>query len=201
MNNFYFLSWKQKPESSSAFAPDKTMLGFELIPELDGKRSLPFDFNLKKIKEKKNGIEISDDLSGLKIIWNDYLANSLAWPLMSQKLRTVIDENLTGNEKIDWLSCKIKTIKEERIYYILRFNKLLDVLDLNKTMFVSGTDSIIKPVFSLNKVQRFGIFMAATPGEAELWRITSGIYVSETLKKAIQKEALTNIDFTKVPVA
>ncbi len=200
MSNYYLLSWEQKCERSCAFTQDETILGFELIPELEGKKGLPFDFTLKRVKEKRNGIDIIDSLVGLERIWDDYQANSLAWPLMSERLMLVFQNHLTGNEKIDWISCKIKNGRDEKDYYILRFNKLLDVLDLKKTKFISGTRSIRKPVFALDKVKKYNVFMTATSDDGDLWRIPPGFYISETLKKAIHKERLTGIDFTKTPL-
>lgn len=201
MNNYYFLSWKQKPEGTMAFTSDETILGYELIPELKGISILPFDLHLKKVKEKKSGLKISDDLTELEEIWNDYQPNNLAWPLMSEKLKKIIDENVMSNENIDWISCKIKNGTETRNYYILRFNKLLDVLDLHKTKFVPGTDSIIKPVFASSKVRKFNVFMAATPGEGDFWKISSGVYVSESIKKSIQNAGLVGIELSEVPTS
>lgn len=67
---------------------------------------------------------------------------------MSERLKSIIETNLTRNEKIDWIQCKVKNESEEQTYFIIRFNKMLDVLDMQKTMFVQGTDHIIKPVFA-----------------------------------------------------
>src|SRR5690606_17983105 len=141
----------------------------------------------------------SNDLSDLKEIWLDYQPNSLAWPLMSERLKSVIEANLTRNEQIDWIECKVKNGNEERLYFILRFNKMLDVLDMQKTMFVQGTDHIIRPVFASSKISSYSIF--SKPSSHDLWKITSGLYVSDALKKAIQKAKLTGIDFEKTTVS
>lgn len=200
MNNYYLLSWRHTSELASAIVLKETRLDYELIAELEGKNFLPFDFELKRIKETKGGLIIDDDLKALKEVWMDYQPNSLAWPLMSKRLRSLIEANLTGNEQIDWITCIVKNRNEERHYFILRFNKMLDVLDMQKTIFVQGTDVIVKPVFSLSKVNNYNIFMAATTGYGCLWKITPGLYVSETLKKAVQKQKLTGLDFEKISV-
>jgi hypothetical protein len=199
MDNYYFMCWESSnPEGSIAYAPDDDKMCYELIPELDGKDVLPFSLNMKKAIESRKRLLVTDDLDGLKRVWMDYQPNSLAWPLMSSGMKEVVDNNLTGNEKVDWVSCQVKSKREKKTYYVLRFNELLDVLDFENTMFVSGTDSIIKPVFSMAKVKNFNLFMASTEGDGDLWKITPGIYVSEAMKKAIREARLTGIQFSKV---
>ena len=199
MSSYYFLTWKHKPEIAGAIYAVENQVSLELIPQLEGKTTLPLDFQLKRVKEVKDGLAIDNNLTGLNEIWLDYQSNSLAWPLMSERLKSVIATNLTGNEAIDWITCNVKNGNEERPYFILRFNKILDVLDIQKTLFVRGTDSIIKPVFAASKVGAYTIF--TTPSSYDLWKISSGIYVSEFLKKEIQEQKLTGLDFEKTLVA
>lgn len=199
MSSYYLLSGKNNSKVASAFAPEGTKLAHELITELDNVKELPFALNLVKLEVGKNGLMESSDLSDLKEIWQDYQPNSLAWPLMSEKLKSLIEKNLSGNEGIDWISVTVKGSGEQQKYYIPRFSKMLDVLDMQKTMFVQGTDRVIRPVFSLSKIDKYNVFHQ--PSAYSLWKITSGLYVSEALKKAIQKEKLTGIDFEKTSVA
>jgi hypothetical protein len=199
MSNYYLLSWKHTPELASAIYAIENQVAHELIPELNGKNYLPFDFQLKRVKETKDGLITDSDLSALSKVWLDYQPNSLAWPLISENLKSLIEANLTGNEQIDWIECKVKNENEERPYFILRFNKMLDVLDMQKTMFVQGTDHIIRPVFASSKISAYSIF--SKPSSHDLWKITSGLYVSDALKKAIQKAKLTGMDFEKTSVS
>jgi hypothetical protein len=200
MEKYYLLSCKNGKEPlASAFAPKGTKLAQDLILELNGISKLPFELSLVRLDVGRNGLIESTDLSDMKEIWIDYQPNSLAWPLMSERLKSVIEVNLIGNEQIDWIECKVKNGNEERTYFILRFNKMLDVLDMQKTMFVQGTDHIIKPVFASSKISAYGIF--SKPSLYDLWKITSGLYVSDVLKKAIQKEKLTGVDFEKTTVS
>jgi hypothetical protein len=200
MEKYFLLSWKNGKEPlASAFAPKGSKLAQDLISELNGINKLPFELSLVKLDVGKNALIESNDLSDLKEIWLDYQPNSLAWPLMSERLKSVIEANLTGNEQIDWIECKVKNGSEERTYFILRFNKMLDVLDMQKTMFVQGTDHIIKPVFASSKISAYGIFSKTSL--YDLWKITTGLYVSDVLKKAIQKEKLTGVDFEKTTVS
>lgn len=199
MNNYYLLNWRHKPELASAIYAIENQVAHELIPTLDGKNNLPFEFKLKRIKETDKGIIIDENLSVLNDVWLDYQPNSFAWPLMSERLMSTIEVNLIGNEQIDWIECKVKSENEERIYFILRFNKMLDVLDMQKTIFAADTDLIIRPVFANSKISSYGIFPA--PSSHNLWKITSRIYISDTLKKAIQKAKLTGIDFEKTRIS
>lgn len=200
MEKYFLLSWKNGKEPlASAYAPKGSKLAQDLISELNGINKLPFELSLVKLDVGINGLRESNDLSDLKEIWLDYQPNSLAWPLMSKELKSVIETNLTGIEQIDWIECKVKNGSEERTYFIPRFNKMLDVLDMQKTIFVQGTDHIIKPIFAGSKINAYSIF--SKPSSHDLWKVTSGLYVSDALKKAIQKAKMTGLDFEKTTVS
>jgi hypothetical protein len=198
MSKYYLICWKHKAELPSAIYATQHQVAHELIPQLHKKKVLPYDFELKRVVETNDGLVTDDNLISLSEIWLDYQPNSLTWPLMSEKLKSLIEACLTGNEKIDWISCKINNRKEERTYFILRFNKMLDVLDEQNTVFVQGTDHIIKPAYSLKKIKSYNIFPIPSPHD--LWKITSGLCVSEALKREIQKQKITGIEFEKVLV-
>lgn len=199
MGKYYLLSWKEgKDPLASAFAPKGSKADHELIKELSGIDELPFELNLVKLDVEKNGLVESNELIGVKEIWRDYQPNSLAWPLMSEKLKDVIDSNLTGKEGVEWINAIVNGNGEQKKYYIPRFKNMLDVLDQDKTMFVQGTNHIIRPVFSLSKIKELHLF--SKPSSHDLWKITSGIYISEVLKKAIQKAKITGVDFDETLV-
>jgi hypothetical protein len=195
MNDFYLLSRESKKEVASAFAPEPTKLDHELISDLEDTSELPFELQLVKLIANKNGFVRTDDLNGLRTTWLDYQPNSLAWPLMSNKLKEIVSENLTGDEGINWILVKVNGPDESRNYYIPRFERMLDVLDIENTLFARNTDSIIRPHFSLNKVNQLSIFHC--PGSNNLWKITSGLYVNFLLKRTIQKNRLTGMIFER----
>ncbi len=184
---------------ASAFAPEGTKLAHELIQDLDNFNELPFDLELYLLSDRQEGLIKSKELSSLKETWLDYQPNSLAWPLMSEKMKLIIINHLTGSETIDWIAAKVIGNGEARKYYIPRFQKKLDVLDIQKTMFVQNTDKIIRPCFSLSKIENYNVFHL--PSSYNLWKITPSIYISEALKKAMQKEKLTGVDFEKTMVS
>jgi len=200
MNNYFLFTGKDSPGGvASAFAPKDTKLAHDLMSDLDNVNEMPFEFNLVKLTVGRKGLIESDDLSGINEIWKDYQINSLVYPILSEKLKTIIENNLTGKEGIEWISAKINGNGEQRIYYILRFKKLLDVLDTEKTIFNELTGGVIIPRFSLEKVQNFSVFHR--PTAYPLWRIPSGLYISDKLKKAIQKEKCTGVSFEKTMVS
>jgi hypothetical protein len=199
MNSYYFFSIKNSNgPSASAFAPESTKLVHELTADLNGINELNFNLTLIKLTVGRKGLLKSDDLSDIKNVWQDYQLNSLAWPLFSLRLKTVIENELTGAEGIDWIMANINGKEEQKTYYIPRFKQMLDVLNLQETMYVQGTNHIIKPVFSFEKIKKYAIF--SEPSNRDYWKITSGLYISETLKKAIVKAKITGVEFNKTTV-
>ncbi len=200
MSKYYFLAEKIKQNTAFAYTEFKTPASPELdiIPILRLSPELPFILVLKKVTISKSGLEISSDLSNLKYLWLDYQPNNLTWPLMSEKMKNIISSHLTGKEDIVWIKAIIHGGGEIKNYFIPRFQKKLDVIDEQKTLFVTGTSHIIKPVFSLSKIIHYNLFHKS---QEFFWEITSGLYVSELLKKTIQKEKLTGIDFEEISIS
>ncbi len=197
MNEYYFLAEKVKPSTAFAYRQGDTPLSHELIPDVIGRIELPFELFLKKVATGKGGLQVSDDLSEIKHLWQDYQPNNLAWPLMSEKMKKLISDHLTGKEGLVWINAIVNGSNERKEYFIPRFTYKLDVIDEQKTMFVSGTTYIIKPVFSYAKIANYSLFFAPQ----DYWEITSGLYVSDALKNAMQKAKLTGVDFEKTSVS
>jgi len=59
---------------------------------------MPFEFELVKLSVGRKGLIKSNDLSGLKAIWYDLQPNSFAWNFMSERLITIVNNNLSGRE-------------------------------------------------------------------------------------------------------
>jgi len=193
---YYFLSWKHVGNRHKVVYSDVKIESMsEVIKRLTDTFVLYFDFNVKDSLETKNGLIVNDLLFSPKHEWLDYLPNNLAWPLMSEKMKSIIIESLIDHDYIDWISTNVKFDNEQRTYYILKFKKKTDVLDFQKTMFVANTTVIIKPVFSEKKVSNYSIFIA--PAEYDHWQINSGLYVSEHLKRNLQKAKCTGMEFSQ----
>lgn len=200
MKKYYLFGSKQSYTNvASAYAPSGAKLAQELIEDLENKYELPFELNMVKLTIGKNSIEESDDLNGIETIWLDYLPNSFAWPLFSNRLKSIISNHLTGQENIDWISAKINTLSEQKEYYIPRFRDKLDVLDKENSTYIPDTDHIIKPCFSLFKISQYSIFHF--PLDSNLWKITSILYISDELKKILQKEKISGVCFDKANLA
>lgn len=75
MNEYCFLTEKVKQSTAFAYTQGDTPLSHELIPDIIGKTELPFGLFLKKLTTGKDGLLVSEDLSGIKYLWIDYQPN------------------------------------------------------------------------------------------------------------------------------
>ncbi|WP_299550655.1 DUF1629 domain-containing protein [Seonamhaeicola sp.] len=193
VEKYYSINWHNRGNSTpSAFYGEQGILGFELIPVLELKNSFPEDFTLKKITETSKGIDVSEDFNGESEIWLDYLPNDLAFPLMSKRMKKIINDKISEREAIKWIEAKVNYKGNSKEYFVPLFTKALDVLDVKRTKYVPGTDHIIKAFFSKEKVIKYNLFHKPA-SEDHLFKITSDIYVSSEIEKVITKEKLSGI--------
>ena len=89
------------------------------------------------------------------------------------------------------MKLNIESREESREYFVPRFEKPLDVLDMEKSTFGVYGDSVAIPVFSRRKIENYSMF--AIP--FVFWQITSSICVKEDLKKEIKKHKFTGVNF------
>ena len=196
MSKVYFMCWKDNPKKPtySVFARKKLGLAHELIPILDGKKDFNGEFYFKKITVGKNGL-LYEESEELASVWQDYTPNEFAWPIVSEKFRNILMDNTSEIDGIDFIKIFVAHFNETKPYYILRFNKLNDVIDVANTLYVKDTNHIIRPCF---KEAAFdNIQIATEPRDHNLWKITSGIFISEKLKKALIRNKIESIEFTK----
>ncbi|MGG8496439.1 imm11 family protein [Tenacibaculum sp. TC6] len=194
---YYSIYAKNLKEVSSANSIGNDKLDYELIPELKNLDEMPFEFELKMLTHSKRGIIISDDTSLLKQKWFDYQYNDLAWPIFSERLMKVIETSLNKNENLSWIKCIINSNEEKRTYFIPKFSKKPDLLDTNKTIYVPGTNHIIKPYFSLSKAQKYAVF----PKPSTFWEIPTSIVVNQQVKEAIEKQRFPEIEFDEILIS
>ncbi len=199
MNNLYFMSGRETEKPTYSIFPCKELgkLPYELIPLLEDKREFITDCYFKKISVGKDSL-IYEDAEENAEVWTDYPANYFAWPIMSEKLKDIIESSATGQEGIDFIKLKVRHYSLEKIYYLLRFNKAIDSIDKENTLFVKDTDLIIKPVFRADKLDQYHIFYK--PQAYDLWRISSAIYVTGEVKRAIIKSGIKDVKFSKARV-
>lgn len=173
MNLFYYMSWKESDDFPIA-RPDEPVLGYELATQVSGDK-LPL---ILKVKD-------------FNCLLPDYLANSIAWPMMSSRLKDLISTNISKREGVSWVLIKIECGNEIYDYFIPKFNKVIDVLNREKTIFAVN-DFIVKPHFSLLKIRDLNFF--AVPGK----QFTSRIIVSDRLMKQICKKRFNGMIFNKI---
>ena len=109
---------------------------------------------------------------------------------------TAINDNLTGEEGIVWMKANVLSQQGAKFYYIPRFEKVLDVLDMQKTIFVKGTDHIVKPYFSLEKIKNLSVFHK--PGES--WEIPHTLYINEAIRDTLISNKFTGLSFENIKV-
>lgn len=195
----YLVAWSEDKKTGVACAPRDMGMAKEIATKIKD-NVLPFDLEMKTVLETRKGIVVKPELDYGEGTVVDYQPNSMAWPLMSEKMKDIIERNLTGEEGVSWVKAPI-VVKSNNVdlrltYYVLRFTKTLDVLDKEKTSYVPGTDSVIVPRFDKEKIASLTVFTEPSV----LWEFPPGFYVSEKLKKELQKEKVTGIAFEKASV-
>ena len=190
------MCWKStvKTPTFSIFPRKESWLAHELIPILEGKHIFPGECYFRKILVGKKGL-IYRDVAVADPVWQNYPPNAFAWPIFSEPLKQLIQENVSEAANIDWIKMSVEHFQDKRQYYILKFNELHDVIDKENTLYVRGTDNIIRPCF--RKINFDKVQIATIPTSGNLWKITSGVYVSGKLKKAIEKSGTPGIEFSK----
>lgn len=148
-----------------------------------------------EIVETKNGDVIKFSVDGEFV--EDYLANDLGWPLMSLKMKSVIDKFCAPHEnQLSWQPASVTTDRGETIrFYIPKFLGDIDVIDREKSKVIDGTlgEMIIKACLSLDKVKKLDFF--------PLPKSEIRLIVSDNLKKEIEKHQLSGVDFSKALTA
>jgi hypothetical protein len=161
----------------------------------------PFDLTLKKVTFTPNGSVDSDDLSSLQRPWADYQPNALAWPLVSARLRAIIDRIATGQERHEWVRVTVRPGAEAgRPYYVLRFREQPDVLDEEASVFwpvADKPDLLVKPAFAQEKITALTVF--AYPSER--WQIPSALCVSKQVKEAAKQQGLVGLNFEDLRIS
>jgi len=196
MSKVYFLCWKESPNKPtySVFSRNKTGIAHELIPVLDGKNEYNEEFYFRKIFVGQDGL-VYEDTEESDPVWQDYPPNEFAWPIVSEKLHNIIINNTSHIDEIDFIKISISHFGKANSYYILRFNKLHDIIDVENTLYVEGTNRIIRPCFK--EIAFDNIQIASKPDNYNLWKITSGIYVSDKFRKEIIREKIDGIEFSR----
>lgn len=180
MKKYWYLQNKDDDNEDVAIAKspgNKTLVDWAL--DIISIGEIPFEFSVNPSKSLE-----------------DYLADDLGIPLMSERLMQIISKHLTGNEGLRWYKAIVNCGDKKIIYYAPNFKDDLDVLDNEMSIFNQGTGSLIKACFSIKKIQLLAFFPLPQLNIKLPFRL--GLIVSDDIKKDITKEKLTGIDFSRV---
>lgn len=177
MKKYWYLLNKDDDNEDVAIAKspgNKTLVDWtEDIISLD---KIPFEFSVNQNKTLE-----------------DYLADDLGIPLMSERLMQIINKHLTGKEPLRWYEAFINCGNIKIIYYVPAFEDDLDVLDNKMSVFNQKTGRIIKATFSIKKIDQLAFFPLPQLDIKLPFRLE--LIVSDDIKKDIIKEKLTGIGF------
>ncbi len=166
------------------------------VAEAPGKKTL-VDWAEDIIIQKKIPFEylISSNEPQLQ----DYLADDLGIPLMSEKLKNIIDKHLTGKENLQWYDAIVNYKNKKITYYVPKFMNNLDVLNNEKSMFNRKTGSLIKANLLISKIENYSFF--PLPELSDSIPFEHRLIVSDEIKKDVIKKKLAGIVFSKVLVS
>ena len=84
--NYYWLSINNDKVSTVAYAPEGTPVSHNLIEMMENREDVPFSLELREVFIASKLIvgEVSD-------VFYDYQPNSLAWPIMSERMKSIFD--------------------------------------------------------------------------------------------------------------
>ena len=95
--------------------------------------------------------------------------------MVNQDLKDLLQSFIGISNDVEFLPVRaISEIYGEQTYYIMHFKKIFDVIDTKNTLYVEGTDSVIKLKLDYNKVKDLKVF----------------IIVSDEVRKSIRKNKL-----------
>jgi hypothetical protein len=119
----------------------------------------------------------------------DYLYLSYAYNNSrgcSEKLRDIIDKASSPEDQIQWLPFHIYSRDEERVYYLLHFVEVPDLIDWKASFQTGGR--VVKPIFNKAKLGKHRVFTYPTDNDGH-------IYVLPEVKEAIEAAQCKGLDF------
>jgi hypothetical protein len=123
----------------------------------------------------------------------DYLASNLGCRLCSDRLKSILESHASPADELQWLVTEVHRRAEKHVYWILHFPNPPDVLNKSKTLFVDGTDVVVKPVLSKDATAGHQVFAYPEAGELTL-------FVGEPVKRAIEAAGCTGMELSRAPL-
>lgn len=170
-------------------ADEKIIPSLEVDDFIKQNRRFPCNLALAQMRITKNGISQNDKVPEQEFY--DYQYNQFAYYLLSERLKNCIEENKGPKDSFSWIKVPVSSETETRNYYIPIFESIPDVLDSKLTTRVSASNAILIPCFASEKLEGHNFF----PIESSFGVLPRGIYVSDSMKKALTKLKFDNIKF------
>lgn len=194
MNKCVFFTAKEgssKDFSMAKLADESIISPLEVDDFIKQNRRFPCNLFLAQMRITNRGIIQSNNIPEKEFF--DYQYNQFAYYLLSERLKNCIEENKGSKDFFSWIKVPVSSESETRDYYIPIFESIPDVLDLELTTRVPANNAVLVPCFASEKLEGHNFF----PKESSFGVLPRGIYVSESMKKILQKQKFDNIKFEK----
>jgi hypothetical protein len=196
MDYFHLESKESKNAQASIFTTVGMPSWENMISMLEGVDRFPLPLCMVHTTMKEGKVTWTQDLKGIHDRWPDYPQNQFAYPFMSGRMAEIVKSYLTGEENVDWIVADVSAESESRLYYLPRFLKKLDVLDLEKTRISAlGTYSV--GYFKEEKIRQFAMFHSRFSS----WQITSSLVINGKLMEALRNRKITGIEFSPARIS
>lgn len=172
---FFYLHFANEERLALAIAPDN--------PEIDERLSNP-----GPITDWHRLTFVLDDG-----IATDYLANTSAYRLCSDRLMDAIESSRSGNEQLQWLPVVVlnRAKRREHEYWVLHSMQSPDVI--NRADSVLTAPTIVRAVIDRDLAAAYRVL--TFPHDP------LRLIVDNTVRDRIERAECTGLSFSKVPVA
>jgi hypothetical protein len=124
--------------------------------------------------------------------YTSFMGSDIGANLVNEDLKELIGSFITDENQIQFLPVKVSSnLYGDKMYYILYFNIIHDVINTTKTMYVEGTDQIIRLCLACNKVKGLNIFNSQP-------HINDLIVSDKIRKKMIKQKMDIGIEFMQI---
>ena len=186
--DYYWISINNDIVSTIAYAPKGAPVSHELIEAVETIDVVPFSLELHDVFISETIIQ-----GGRSDVFYDFQPNSLAWPIMSEKMSHIIASHLTGFEHIRWKEISIVGKNTSRRYYLPFLTYPLDTLDYENSIIIPSSGAVLKPCFSKTKLENISM----TYAPSLFWKVTTKLYVNEEIRKDLINANIKEIVFSK----
>ncbi len=123
----------------------------------------------------------------------DFVQNDLGWRLCSQRMKNLLDGQLSDTDKIQWLPSYLTDLVGQRTqHFVLHFPEIPDILNLDagETIYHKESEVLIRPCISLEKAEGHRIF--------NIRGLQSATIVHASVKEAIEAARMQGVEFHSI---